>query len=102
MSTVPFAACLKRLFSPMAMAACLVLLAAGPSLQAGVAGAIVVYPTNSSIEIGYNALYNVPGRQFSAYVPISPNGIYWLVNGMVGGNATVGTITATGIYSPPA
>ena len=32
-------------------------------------------------------------RQFSAYVPISPNTIRWLVNDVVGGNTTVGTIS---------
>jgi len=70
-------------------------------LTAGVAGRIAVYPTNSSIEIDYLKLYKVQGRQFTAYVPISPNTIQWLVNGIVGGNATVGTISATGLYVPP-
>ena len=41
--------------------------------RAQVAGAIAVYPTTSSIEIGSS-------RQFLAYVPISPNTINWLVN----------------------
>ncbi len=71
-------------------------------LEAGVAGKIVVYPTNSSIEIDYVKLYNAPGRQFTAYVPISPNTVQWRVNGIVGGNATLGTISATGLYVPPA
>ena len=75
-------------------------LAAG-SLNAGVAGNIAVYPTNSSIEIDHLKIYKVPGRQFTAYVPISPNTIQWMVNGIVGGNTTFGTISATGLYVPP-
>ena len=30
-----------------------------------------------------------------------PGGAVWMVNGIVGGSAVVGTITTTGIYSPP-
>src|SRR5262245_61372826 len=63
--------------------------------RAQVAGSIAVYPTTSSLD--------VPGsRQFSAYVPISPNTITWSVNGIVGGDATVGTISPAGLYQPPA
>ena len=61
---------------------------------AQVAGSIVVYPTTASLEAAST-------QQFSAYVPISPNTVVWLVNGTVGGNATVGTITAAGFYTPP-
>ncbi len=41
-------------------------------------------------------------RQFTAYVPLSPNTIQWLVNDVPGGNATVGTVSATGLYAAPA
>ncbi|GDY22582.1 hypothetical protein LBMAG56_39290 [Verrucomicrobiota bacterium] len=71
------------------------LLATGPRAQAQVAGPITVYPENSSLEIGGN-------RQFSAYVPISPNTVVWSVNDIIGGNATYGTITTNGNYLPPA
>lgn len=73
------------------------LLGLSPSrtLHAQVAGAIEVYPTVSSIEFPST-------RQFSAYVPISPNTIVWKVNGMVGGDSTVGTISPTGLYTTPA
>lgn len=64
-------------------------------VNAQVAGAIAVYPANSSTEF-------TSTRQFSAYVPISPNMITWLVNDIPGGDATVGTISATGLYQPPA
>jgi uncharacterized protein (DUF1800 family) len=38
----------------------------------------------------------------SAYVPLSPNTVTWAINGVVGGNATFGTVTPTGLYTPPA
>jgi hypothetical protein len=63
--------------------------------RAQVAGAIAIYPENSSLEFGGS-------RQFSAYVPISPNTITWLVNDIPGGNTTVGTISSNGLYQSPA
>ncbi len=41
-------------------------------------------------------------RQLTAYVPLSPNSVTWSVNGIAGGDATVGTISATGLYAAPA
>jgi uncharacterized protein (DUF1800 family) len=55
---------------------------------------IVVYHTTTSVEKGTS-------RQFTAYVPLSPNTITWLVNGVQGGNSTVGTVTQTGLYTAP-
>lgn len=66
----------------------------GPA-GAQVSGQIAVYPQTSSLEA-------TSTRQFSAYVPISPNTIVWLVNGVPGGNAMLGTITSKGYYKPPA
>ncbi len=40
--------------------------------------------------------------QFTATVSGSTNGVQWAVDGVAGGNATTGTITATGLYTPPA
>jgi len=37
-------------------------------------------------------------QQFTASV----NGVTWSVDGIVGGNSTVGTISSTGLYAPPA
>ena len=37
-------------------------------------------------------------RQLSAYVPLRPNAVAWSVNGIGGGDATVGTISNTGLY----
>lgn len=67
----------------------------GPTAKAQVAGAITVYPGGATIEVGTS-------RQLSAYVPISPNTIIWSVNDIVGGNSTIGTISATGFYQAPA
>ena len=42
-------------------------------------------------------------QQFTAAIPGSTNaGITWTVDGVVGGNSTVGTITASGLYTAPA
>ena len=41
-------------------------------------------------------------RQFTAYVPLSPNTIQWLVNDVPGGNSTVGTVSTTGPGRPVA
>lgn len=41
-------------------------------------------------------------RQLSAYVPLSPNTITWSVNGVDGGDATVGTVSSSGLYKAPA
>lgn len=62
---------------------------------AQVAGSIAVYPANSAIETGSS-------RQFSAYVPISPNTVTWMVNDIPGGNATYGTVSPAGLYTAPA
>ncbi len=40
-------------------------------------------------------------RQLNAYVPLSPNTITWSVNGIAGGDATVGTVSTTGLYQAP-
>lgn len=64
------------------------------SVRGQVAGSIEVYPGNSSLELGGS-------RQFSAYVPISPNSVTWMVNNIPGGNTTWGTISGTGLYVPP-
>jgi uncharacterized protein (DUF1800 family) len=55
---------------------------------------ITVY-SNYRIEVGAS-------RQLTAYVPLSPNTVTWTVNGIPGGDATVGTISAGGLYRAPA
>lgn len=76
-------------------AACALATFAGGEAWAQVAGSIAVYPATSSVEF-------TSTKQFSAYVPISPNTITWLVNDVPGGNATLGKISAGGLYTPPA
>ncbi|MFZ4763818.1 MAG: DUF1800 family protein, partial [Roseimicrobium sp.] len=84
---------LWRPWLALAVAACALWLV--PLAPAGVAGSIAVYPTTSTVELGGN-------KQFSAYVPISPSAITWSVNNIPNGNASVGTISSTGLYVPPA
>ena len=67
----------------------------GIHARAQVAGSIAVYPGNASIETGSS-------RQYSAYVPISPNTVTWMVNDVPGGNSTFGTVSPTGLYVAPA
>ncbi|MES2572496.1 MAG: DUF1800 domain-containing protein [Verrucomicrobiota bacterium] len=83
----------RLLFAKTLLLACAIFLHGSP-VEAQVAGAVAVYPQNSSLESA--------SSQFSAYVPISPATIEWMVDGVVGGNATVGTISATGLYKRPA
>jgi hypothetical protein len=39
--------------------------------------------------------------QFTATVTGSTNGVKWAVNGAIGGNSSVGTISTSGLYTPP-
>ena len=41
-------------------------------------------------------------RQLTAYVPLVDPRITWTVNGIAGGNAVLGTVSANGLYSAPA
>lgn len=62
---------------------------------AQVAGSMSMWPMNSTVVTNATV-------QFGAYVPISPNTVTWFVNGIVGGNATLGTISTNGLYQAPA
>ena len=55
---------------------------------------ITIYPGAAGIPKGTS-------RQMSAYVPLSPATVTWAINGVTGGNATYGTVTATGLYTAP-
>lgn len=59
------------------------------------AQSITVYPGPASIAKGST-------RQMSAYVPLAPNTVTWAVNGVVGGTAAFGIVSATGNYTAPA
>ncbi len=57
---------------------------------------ISISPTSASVQTGTT-------RQFTATVTGSANtAVTWQVNGVTGGNATTGTITASGLYTAPA
>ena len=58
--------------------------------------AVSVVPTSASVAIGSS-------KAFSATVANSGNtSVTWQVNGATGGNTTVGTISASGVYAAPA
>jgi hypothetical protein len=57
---------------------------------------VTISPTASSMQAGQS-------QQFAATVSGTSNtAINWLVNGSIGGNSAVGTISSSGIYSAPA
>lgn len=68
-------------------------LAGGLGASPLVAQTITVY-SSGSLPIGTS-------RQLTAYVPLSPNTVSWTVNGIPGGNASVGTVDASGRYTAP-
>lgn len=56
---------------------------------------VSVFPRNVNLPVGRT-------QQFKAHAIRSNNqSVTWSVNGIVGGNSTVGTIDAFGVYSPP-
>lgn len=57
---------------------------------------VTISPTSYSLQTGQN-------KQFTASVSGTSNtGLNWLVNGIAGGNATVGTVSSSGLYTAPA
>src|SRR5215468_2162424 len=66
---------------------CIVLLVSSPA-----AGQVTVSPARAGVVTVTQA------QQFTASV----SGVTWSVDKVVGGNPTVGTIGATGLYTPPA
>lgn len=57
--------------------------------------AISISPTNATVKIKRT-------RQFTATVQNTPNtSVIWKVNGIVGGNSTIGTISTSGLYRAP-
>jgi hypothetical protein len=66
--------------------------------SAGVLSATVtvtIHPANIPVTFTGRA-------QFTATVTGSSNGVVWAVDGLIGGNSTVGTISTSGLYLPPA
>jgi hypothetical protein len=57
---------------------------------------VTLSPKTPSVQAGFT-------QQFTATVANSSNtAVTWQVNGVIGGNATVGTISTTGLYTAPA
>src|SRR5579864_8347743 len=56
---------------------------------------ITISPTSATILLGTSL-------QFIPNVTGSSNAVQWSVDGIANGNATVGTISATGLYTAPA
>ncbi|MCX6595796.1 MAG: DUF1800 family protein [Acidobacteria bacterium] len=69
---------------------------ASVTLSSGPPVSVTITPTSSAVSLGGT-------RQFAATVANSTNmAVNWTVNGLSGGNSTVGTISATGLYAAPA
>ena len=65
------------------------------SVVASPAVSITIAPTSATVRVKQS-------RQFTATVQNTPNtAVIWKVNGIVGGNSTVGTISASGVYKAP-
>src|SRR5438067_782180 len=59
------------------------------------AGVVAIYPSPNSTTPNATTQYII-------YNSTSGTGITWSVNGVVGGNSSVGTITTAGLYTAPA
>src|SRR6266705_675290 len=56
---------------------------------------VSISPTSASVQVGQS-------KQFTATISGTTNtAVNWLVNGGLGGNSTVGTISAAGLYTAP-
>ncbi len=65
------------------------------SLNASAAVAVTVHPARAPLTL-------TEPQQFTATVINTTNhGVIWAVDGIVGGNLTVGTISSSGLYHPP-
>src|SRR5436305_1076821 len=56
---------------------------------------VTISPTSATVATGGT-------QQFTATVNTSNTAVTWQVNGVTGGNATVGTISSSGLYTAPA
>ena len=80
----------KSIVQPSASAEAVVLIQ--PPLNVSVS----ISPTNASVRVGQS-------QQFSATISGTTfTGLNWLVNGVIGGNSAVGTISDSGNYTAPA
>jgi hypothetical protein len=69
---------------------------AAVTITAPVAVSVTISPTSASVRVGRT-------HQFTATVHNSSNtAVTWKVNGVVGGNASVGHVSSSGLYTAPA
>jgi hypothetical protein len=68
---------------------------ASVTVNAAAAGALIISPTSVHVAAGAS-------RQFTATINGGPAPAKWLVDNVARGNATVGTISANGVYTAPA
>src|SRR6185437_6289423 len=77
-------------------AGCLLLCLAGASVAATAAVSVSVSPLKATVPAGKT-------QQFTSTVTGATNiAVSWTVNKLAGGNSTVGTVSATGLYTAPA
>src|SRR5450432_1002866 len=91
----------RWIFSILGLTATGLLVACGGSSGSGgppASVAVAVHPAGTSVVAGSQA------QQFSAQVSGDPKnlGVTWAVDGIAGGSAAAGDISATGLYTPPA
>ena len=65
-----------------------------PTPVAGQNGSVSINPQYAALGIGGTT-------QYTASIAGGGGSILWLVNGVIGGNATVGTISSSGLYTAP-
>lgn len=65
------------------------------STSTSTGGAVSISPSTASVATNTTA-------QFTANVSNSSSGVYWSVNGVIGGNLTNGTVSTNGLYTAPA
>jgi len=66
------------------------------TITAAVPASVTISPASATVAVGGT-------QQFTATVQNTSNtAVTWQVNGMAGGNATVGTISSSGLYTAPA
>src|SRR5262245_36453700 len=82
--------------TPGLLVLCLVLYAFVAPSPVAAQVTVNITPKNPTVRAGGS-------QQFTAYVFLTPNkAVTWYVNGLAGGNAMLGTISAEGVYFAPA
>ncbi|MBV8854612.1 MAG: S8 family serine peptidase, partial [Sinobacteraceae bacterium] len=70
--------------------------AAATSCSGALAPKLAVCPSSASVQTGGNQSFT------ASFANLSNQQVTWEVNGVAGGNATVGTVTSSGVYTAPA